>query len=66
MPIPACRDASCVDTWLEEVNALIASPGAFPDGRAYELLDLAPGSDTYTILLCHKGTTLPAYDPKQE
>lgn len=65
-PIPRCRGADHVGAWLEQVNALIADASAFPDGQAYELFDLAPGGDTYTILLCHAGTTLPEHDPDQE
>ena len=66
VPFPICSDASDVDGWLEEVNALIADASAFPEGHAYELLDLAPGGDTYTILLRHGGTTLSGNDAGQE
>ena len=38
------------------MNALIGQPHAFADGRAHELIDLAPGSDIYAIVLCLVGT----------
>ena len=37
--------------WLREMTALIGQPNAFADGRAHELIDLAPGSDLNAIVL---------------
>ena len=52
---------------LRTVEIDLGDASAFPDERAYELLDLAPGGgDTYTILLCHGGTTPPENDAEQE
>ena len=59
--IPRCRGADHIDLWLREVNALVGQPGAFPSGRAYEMVDLAPGSDIYAIMLCPVGT-IPTVD----
>lgn len=50
--LPRCRGADQLDLWLRAVNALIDQPDAFADGRAHELIDLAPGSDIYAIVLC--------------
>jgi hypothetical protein len=30
-------------------------------GRSYQLLDLGPGSDSYTILFCPKGYRIPKW-----
>lgn len=58
--LPRCGDGDVVEVWLEEVNALIAEPGAFADGRTFEVIDLGGGGDTYTYLLCPSGFEPPS------
>lgn len=57
--LPRCRSPEQFEPWLEQVNWLIGRSENFPDRKAYELIDLDPGSDVYTLLFCRKGYRFP-------
>ena len=58
---PGWRGPGHRGLWAAGGHALVGQPGAFPSGPAYEMVDLAPGSDIYAIMLCPVGT-IPTID----
>src|SRR5689334_7982477 len=59
--LPRCTNGDDFDTWLETLNYLIGRKEIFADRQSYQLLDLEPGSDIYTILFCPKGYRIPKW-----
>jgi hypothetical protein len=59
--IPRCAGREEFEIWLETFNFLIGRKENFADGRSYQILDLAPGSDSYTILFCPKDYKIPKW-----
>jgi hypothetical protein len=59
--LPRSGSGEEFEGWLEALNYLIGCKENFADGWSYQLLDLAPGSDSYTILFCPKGYRIPKW-----